>query len=512
MPMTLSGVVDGGTLRVEYSKVLTSLSQLQGVSLQLQVIRVGRQSSGATVKTTFLTHAIPVEALQTSGAFLTSPTVTQSLSLVLQNLPYISDLRIKMVEVRNAVSEIAEVDVLVADDSTQPPLPINPVRGLDENVPVQILPEQNIVSLNSDASPILDSKLEFPLESKITVGEEGEFVETFEHRIVENAAVNLLANPKFVEVETTGSLTSPKYYKIEAPGFIVFGQVLAGDLAGTKVWSTKLSNPNIFNAFDSFLVKSASATIVPGTPSLTWSVYYQLTCAEEYFLSVDVEFEFLDAAGSVVGVKTIPAPVLYGSTWHLLQASVSSVPVNAATVTVRAKAKGVGPEDVSLKLYLPKLEAGLQATTRSQDVHSDQVATEAEVNIRPPLFIRLKTAHSNLPTIRGLFDSTDALKDGLQFYVTADRLFLKRLSPTGSVVFNVYSSAFTLADGAEVAYGVYIESNLIRFYVNDTVVSSHVQAVTIDQDRKPRVGSLLMEGTALNAPVVEFSMTRVPPP
>lgn len=454
-----------------------------------------------------------------------------SFELSMVNLRYTDELSIQSTETRNSVVLTGAATVLVPETEfglTRGPLPSNPHRSAEqeENVPFQDLnrlgPADRVVT---EREPVVVTKEVALISSPPRIEQKGDdFVEVRTDqpgklRYSENSALNVSKNPSFYETWSNSGVTSPKFCTLSAPGFSINSKVLPGSLSGTNYWRISASNPNPFNAYDSITLSLGRSTIPLGPETWTFSAYYRLESSTQTlpFPGAKLTLRFYDSDGGFLGAKDSTVPVALQPSLELLSFTVpqSQVPANATVIVPEIT---LGPvEDTFifyLNLYLPQLEAENGPTTRTLTgrQEADVWTTTGEITLSPPFYIALETTHLVTPSVRGILDTTTALRSGVQFFVADNRLFFKQLSPTGSVVFSKVSPVFVANNGDTVTYGVYCSATGVRFYLNGVQIGSTLtQAVSINQTAIPRVGSLLAEGTSLNSPILRFGVFRTAP-
>jgi len=450
--------------------------------------------------------------------------VEHTITSAVINLRYAAGLFIQSSEIRESIPVFSErVPVLVASDLDDPaPTPSNPIKdhAFSENVPaIQVeAPNDNISVMKDVVAPVVEEGFvaENP-QTKILPGSDG-FTDQFNDGFVEDPVINYAPNPSFGTTQRMGMIFVPQGYGVSAPGFIIDSTIQPGDITDTFIWRISASNPNTFNAFNSLDVSFGSAAVPTGSDVWTWSVYarYKSDALVFPFSLFSLTWQFFNDAALVGSVaKTVDVSGL--DEWQLLHSTLtgSEIPPSANTVKVSMTSGPVESTDnFVVLLYFPQLETLNEPSSRtlvSRPV-ADVYTTPSSFDINLPFYIALETHHKNANSIRGILDTTTALKNGIQFYASADTLFLKQLSSTGSVIFSKMSASFSLDDEEKVIYGVFADGNNIKFYINNALISSHPQVVVINQTvADPILGSLSMANTSLNTPIVRFGVFRVPP-
>ena len=457
------------------------------------------------------------------------------------NLRYLEGLRIQLTETRGGSPVTAETEVL--DHEREPGLisgrmPNNPVRPeeFEENVPrenmVGLGINQSVVSeryptviesaLQSISSPErieeVHSGSEDEEDVNICFETEPENIPPTTFRYAEDPAVNFCLNPSQQVTDYSSGVVSPKYFRVGAPGFSITTKMLPGSVPGTSIRRISAANPNPYNTYDRLVLDFGRSVVPLGTKSWTFSFYHTLECTLPVlpFQTASIVFAFFDDSGGFLGSEGVSVPVRLTTTFSLLSATVEETKIPANTTVVNPSVS-FGPADDSFtffpSIYLPQLESTGAPTSRTLTSRAtpDVWQAPSAVTLVPPLYVALETVHRNLPTIRGILDTTTALRDGIQFYVADNRMFLKRLSPTGQVVFSLVSAPFAAADGDTVTYGFFSNGSLVSFYINGTLINSVSQLLVLNQNVTPKVGSLVSSGSALGTPISRFGIFRVAP-
>jgi hypothetical protein len=481
-------------------------------------------SVNVTKEITLETITIPKSYLETTGLSYLSD-VEQTVEFNIINLRYTSDLFIEVHETRDTVPVVTTVAVNKGDDATVEPLTHNPQKDVenDENLP-EIKPEVNISDPEMDFSTIIYDSLSsdkalnyFQVSRRIYLDNEQFILQEYNERIdrifVENSITNMVPNPAFLS--TNGNI--PTSWVMDAPGIIVNSSLIESELSDINRWQLRITNPNLFSAFNSVtLALDGSYPLLPGLNALTFSMYYRIksTTSVIPFNSFKVRFKFFldqNEIGSEQVTVTIGPDQ---NVWELLIATVqgSQININANRYLVDVDVADIDTTDLfNLELYLPQLEPTPFATTRTLESRIQDKYLSERFTLDLPFYMMTTTYHIIGPGLRGLFSSTESLKDGFEFQVSSDRLFFKQYNVTNAMILNVASSIFNMAEGEEVTYGVWVDGTVIEFYLNNTLVSSHSATTAIDQTKEFIVGSLERSNSTINSELLDFKVLRVRP-
>jgi hypothetical protein len=526
---TVSATVDRNIVKGLYRYIGNTN---ETTDLDVKVIHQYQNDIGQPGEIIVKNFTIPKEAIQSEGVANISD-VVQTVEFHVVNLKYIENLVVEVTETRDNVATSTRASVLDGNDITVPPLPNNPQesRTHEENQPPQISqkPQDNVVKPEPSMLPILYdiSRDGFNLvsfskrvyldavEQKFKTQEYNTVVDAI---FIENSIQNFLVNHNFSD----SSNSVPGSFNVHAPGFITTYQMKeSNDIPETFIWKIRSSNPNTFNAFNTLSVRYEPKTAIPsGLLHLNLSVYYQL--ASDFGIQPFSDFtytvNFFDSNEEHIASQTSPLITLMpqDSKWHLMQATFSSIPLTAHYFNFSITTSEINVTDpFVLQLYLPQAEASAFATTRALSSRIlDQIKT-TELDLNSPLYLKLKTIHNLGPSsIRGFFDSTSALKDGIQFYGSNNRMYFKKVDGSGLAYIAEVSDVITnLNEGDDVEYGVYLDGLVVEFYINNILLSSHTTSgYTLDQQSVTAlIGSLGYANTTLNSELKDFGVYRVKP-
>jgi hypothetical protein len=522
----ISAVLDRNLVVSNYSYSSTSKEPVS--KLKLKLWHQYTDAVGSKKDVLIKESEVPADALVES---YDEVNYLQEARIFVGNPTYFTNLFVQILDERDGTLNAHKVPVLEADDDLIPEMPRNPIKPRDfhENQPLDPDPD-NAVSYEDVVNPVIatDDDLVNLAPPKARLDEDSNMYEVGGDGslLPENAGVNLFTNSDFVDSQVINGLKVPTTWSLDAPGFMLATDLVAGGPGVVNTWSVKVSNPNIFNAFDTVSIRCSQLIQLPlPFRSVTTSIRYRLQSdgfLEKCFQKFVAKFDFYDSTNVFITTKSVEHVAVWNPSearlaWQVLAVTLneSILPINAHSVKVHLQTSSVDTvTPFKLDLLLPQFEPEGMATTpvvSGTRREQDRIDTTKPIKLATPLYIACKTLHEDAPQIRGIVDSTTALKDGIQFYVSSNHMFLKALSPSGSVLWSKSSSAFSVSDSAQVTYGVHITSSAITFYLDGIAISTHPQAVSLDQMKIVRVGSLLTEGTALNTPILDFVVAKIVP-
>lgn len=515
---TIVPILDDNTINCTYYRDFMPTEDTSPVDLLVHVSHRYVNSANVTKEITLETFTVPKQYLETTGlAYLSD--VEQTVEFNIINLRYLTNLFITINETRDGSPVVTSVAVNVGDDPTVEPLTDNPQkdRENDENIP-EILPEIDISTPVREFSTVIyeatADTLDFiQISKRIYYQDEKFLLQEYNQReekvFIENSIANGLLNPSFA---ATGNV--PTNWTLLAPSMIVSTKVLASSPEGVNIWQLRITNPNLFSAFNTVMVAlDTPVDLLAGINALNFSMYYRVksTSNTAPFSNFNVRFRFfLDQ--TEMGFEQITVPRIPSqNSWKLLTATLQGSLINASAnkVLIEIDIADIDTTDLfNLELILPQLETTPFATTRTLGTRIQDTYITEEFHLDIPFFLTFKTTHKLGSGIRGIFSSTTNLKDGFEIQVSSDRIFFKQYNVTGALIVNVASSPFTYVDGNLVTYGVWVDGTNLEFYLNNTLVSSHVASVTVDQTKQFIVGSLERANSAINNELLEFKILR----
>lgn len=473
---------------------------------------------------------IPSNTLKLTGAVNSSVPLSQQVDFRVNNLKYTENLVIQVDEIRNNSLVSTRVDVMIGDELRIPKNARNPLRSPthEENQPPEeaTRPDDNIVVPDVNVGGSLYSFKHLGLKliqssRKIFLDTSG-FPEAFQAQdynqlsgqiFIENSIKNYLSNSEFSDA-TTSLPVVPLNYIVEAPGFTITSLIVDGPIEGVRTWKLRASNTNSFSAFDTILIKyTPLATIDNGLNSLTASVYYRI--ASDFglmpFTIVKIKTNFYDQDQLFISSQEKYLTVgPEDQKWRVLGAAVESVPLTAQFANFSMEVMDVNSTDpFVISLTLPQLEGSTYPTSRAlYERIQDQFTTNGPVVLNKPFYAFLKTTHIAGPTSRGLLDNTTVLKEGLQWFVSGEKLYLRVLDASGGVSFSADSAPLSAVEGDVVEYGVSYDGTDVRFYKNQVLLSTHPISLVLNYNKPIVVGSLLPSNTTINAQLFDFGISR----
>jgi len=504
------------------------------VDITVRVYHRYLNSLGQENEIELTSFVIPKEALLVGGLVNLNQGVEQHGSFCIANLRYVENLVIQTEENRGGLV-ITRSNVLSGDDTVKEEpgsLPTtNPMEHdtHEENTPPEesAKPGDNVVITEPIVSTVFSSK-QHSLNPQIMSGriyfDDTVVPQTFKEQklnnladlmFIEDGVSNFLANADFNSI-TPLIPSNPVNYKVVAPGFIISSLYENGAVENTRIWKIRVANPNVFNAFNVDVQYEPKATIPNGLQVLTTSVYYKI--AADFggmpFSTFEITVNYYDQNQNFISSSVTLKPVApEDRQWHLLYATDFSVPPTAYFFNFKIKMPDIGSTDpFVVQFYLPQAEASNYPTTRTLTARVLDLYRAPLMSLKPPIYIKLRTHHISGPGIRGLFDSTTALKNGIQFYMSSNKLYLKVLDVSGNVSSLTASALLPpIADNTETDYGVWFDGSTVEFYLNNVMVSVQTQAIALDQSVTPIIGSLSLANTTINSRLIDFGVFTTKP-
>ena len=515
----IKATLDGNTISCTYYRIFESSDDISPVDISVQVLHQFVDSSDAIKEIILESFSIPKNYLETKSVSYLSNQIHQKVDFTILNLRYLHNVFIKTIEIRETVSIETIGTVISADDSTVGQLPNNPQKDTenDENIPESLpLPEENIVvlekemtsecyTLEKNKTSSIQTGMKIYLDQNIFVLQE--YNEESSRLYIEDFAVNFIKNIKFTDQSTQDRI--PAQWEIDAPGIIVNSHIISlEDIQGINFWHLRITNPNLFSAFNSVTASTIIDDLQQNLTNLTFSIYYRTKPTKKIpFNSISVTFRYyLDEID--IGHETLnPVWSQEKNKWNLLSAT-SSVPSNANKYSISLELGEIDTTDLfSFDMCLPQLEKLPFPTTRIIEQRvQDKITTSSEVLLEKPFYISLKTRHKN--TTRSLFSSTGNLKNGIEILSTENSIVLKSFDATGNLENNISSTAFIANQNDIVEYGVWItDTLLVEFYLNKNLLSSSSLVASIpDKTAVCWVGSSERENTTINDELLDFKV------
>jgi len=515
---TLHAVLDDNIIRCSYLREILPTESMTAVDLQVIVSHEYVTESDTVNSVVLEQFTIPKKFLKTKGLSHYSK-VEQETSFTICNLRYLSNLTITVNETRDTLQITSEANVLDGSDPYISDLSSNPQKDIenDENQPIH-MPDRNIVvpeipshtvyTYAKDGLDTLQTSCRIILDKGTFI--EQDYNERIQNKVyIENANINLLSNPRF----TSSDETLPIGWSYDASSLISNSHIATSEIPDVNIWMLRLTNTNLFNAFNSATIASDKADILPGISDITFSMYYRVKSTSNVipFSEINSRIKFyLDDAEISTIEYTKPVGQLQ-NTWLDMVTDSYPVPASANKYILEFDVSDINTTDLfSVEFILPQVEPTPFSTTKSvKPKVEDKYITTKEIQISCPLFISVKTYNVTNCGLRGLFSSTTGLLDGIEFHATNNSLYLKVYDSTG-LVSNTASSAF-IPSSDIIEYGVWLDGSVIEFYVNKNLISSHAQTVTIDQSKICTVGCLERTNSSMNSELLNFKMfTYIP--
>lgn len=533
MTTRVSAVLDHNIIHGEYLHTIPMGGGSDTVDVTVRIFHQFQNDVGTTKEIELESFVVPATFLRVEGHDDVED-VTQTFDINIANPRYLTNLFLETEEIRSSGTIVTKVPVLDGTDPTIDIFPTNPIKEpLLENRPEELLesPPENIIvpepvfgsivySLDQGLTQLQASRRIY-LEESVEFGEFRiqDFNEEIDRIFVEDSISNLLPNPDFANFVVTGAQVSPEKYEIEAPGLVTTSKLEDGDIEETNIWKIRASNPNLFNPMNSLTIKMTElADLFTGSDSLTFSVFHKIASdfGQTPFVEFSIKVNYYDGSETFISSFSKTAAVAnQDKLWHLISASFegSEVPLTAEKFDIEFSIADIETtEPFTLRLYLPQVEHQPYSTTRTLASRIlDRYETKESVTLDLPLTIQMRTFHRNGSSIRGIFDSTLSNKDGVQFFASTDKLHFKQIDASGTVLFNIASSTFSLSNDEEVTYSVFFDGTDVKFFLGETLVSSHPAVVVLDQIRSPVVGSLNLSNTTINSEILDFRLLRKEP-
>ena len=525
----LTAAIDRGLIKGSYFHT----GSIAPVDITVKVYHKYTSPNNTSHEVQIEEFSVPSAAVKLTGSANSTEPLRQQVDFHVNNLRYTDNLVIQVDEYRNNLLVSTRVDVMTGDEYNVPVERVNPMEhsGHEENTPPEepYRPSDNIVIpdvlVGGSVYSYQHSGLKMIQASQRVYLDKSEQPQVFRSQsfnrvgrrtFIENSVKNYLSNVEFTSLTTTLPVV-PLNYLVDAPGFIVTSQVVDGPLSGLKIWKLRASSTNAFSAFDTVIIKyKEKAEIDLGLNSLTASVYYQIASdfGRTPFSKLRFKLSFYDQDQLFISdYQNLVSIGAEGGDWKVLHTTADSVPLTAQYVDYEVEIVDVDSTDPFVfQMCLPQLEASVYPTSRAlYERIQDQYSTATPVAIKNPFYVFLKTTHIEGPAQRGLVDNTTVLKDGIQWYVSSEKYFLKVYDPNGAAVYSVTSSPLTSVEGDVVEYGMAYDGSNINFYENQILVSSHPVLAPISYDKHMLVGSLLPSNTAINTELLDFGIAKDSP-
>jgi hypothetical protein len=523
----IKATLDANNISCTYYRDFTPGENTAPINLLVKIKHRYLNTNQITKEITLEEFTIPSTYLETTGLSHLSQ-VQQKVDFNITNLRYLKDLFVEVHETRDTIPIVTTAIVLTGDDETVLALASNPQKDIenDENIP-EVLPEYNISDPEDVFSTILFSfdenkgnvehtqiskRIYLDASNQIFVLQD--YNEKQDRIFIENSISNLIPNSAFLSMTSTHI---PDNWSMEAPGIIINSDLLPSDIEGVNKWQLRITNPNLFSAFNSAtLFITEPQNLILGLNNLTFSIYYCIisTTSTIPFTTFNVRFRFF-MGSTEIGVEQISLPVsIDQNKWELLIASIqgSQIRLGANKYVVEIDIADIDTTDLfNLELILPQLEPTPYATTRTLDSRVQDGYLTESFRLDLPFYMIAETYHLVGSGLRGIFSSTTSLKNGIEFQVSSDRLFFKQYDITGNLILNIASDIFSVVEGDDVIYGIWVEPTKVEFYINGGLISSHTTSVMLDQTKNFIMGATERANSSINSELLDFMILRVKP-
>jgi len=519
----IKATLDGNTISCTYYRIFSTGEDISPVDLSIQVIHQFLDSEDTLKEIVLESFSVPKNYLETKSVSYLSNELHQKADFTILNLRYLTNIFIKVDEIRGSAPISTTGEVLFGDDITIESLPDNPQKDIenDENQPELVpMPEENIVilekemtteyySLEKDGFSSIQAAMKIYLNQNVFVLQE---YNTESPRLfIENSVNNLILNNKFTDQPDQERV--PGEWSIISSGIIVNSHIMPlTEIEGINFWQLRITNPNLFSAFNSVTVANDIAELPTGLENISFSVYYRVkpTGKQFPFNSISVFFKYFLDDFELSTEEVVVSWQESKNLWDLLTAT-SAVPSNANKYSIELDICGIDITDLfSFDLCLPQVENNIFSTTRiiSQRVQ-DKITTSREIVLEKPYYVSLKTEH--ISNTRSWFSSTTNQKSGIELIATANSLILKSYDATGNLENNLSSSAFTAINGSVVEYGAWVKENAVDFYVNKNLLSTASLSFPIpNKIAMCMVGSSEVDNTTINDELFGFTISSKP--
>lgn len=398
-----------------------------------------------------------------------------------------------------------KVTVLDADeDDVDLSLPSNPIREggsvtqgnpqFDENVPFDPDPDDMIIEVEGIANEIFDLDMdEFDIPQSPVREDFGVYSE--------EATTNVIHNPE-LNSTTAG-------YLIDAPGFTQNLHYYAN--GGSGVLRATVTNTSLINAFSDVNLKSQLFSINCGNSYITLSTYYrQIT--EHMAEEAELFLEYYNNRKQLLSVVKKPFEAVRRQEYIREEATFTNIPSATAYVSWGVVFKNVtDTSPLTVEITKPQLEHNNRATTYTSNFRDFDVIRTNQIQWSPEFYMKLKTLFSS-NGLRGLVDTTVSGKDGFRWMASNNQMQFRILDSAGSTVLNVMSDPILKELNDEIEYGISIEKQYIKFYVDGELHSEkQVSYPPFDFQGTAFVGRLEPSGAALNSKILDFGVYRSKP-
>ena len=342
--------------------------------------------------------------------------------------------------------------------------------------------------------PVKTSKRLFLLDGNFITADYDEAQPTY----IENQSVNLATDPFF-----TGNA-----YEVEAPGFVVLEQKRVLQETSYVYLQYKLRNPSFLNAFNSATFKPKVPIAITGSGPFTVSMFVQLL--PEFGTDttpvniVKIGLVCYDNTSTVLSTTASSFLTTQILDWTLLSHTIASLPYNTSMLSFFLEVPDIETNEAFyLNIFCPQLEPLSLPTTRVID---QRIQDEYRTDFVPLKYFSamVETTHTIKNGIRGLLDSTILGKNGFQWFVSGNTLYLRKFDSFGVMISNM-SAPFTATDNTDIKYGLVTSVANTQFLINDAVVAT-LPPIDLSTTNSILVGSLFQSNTTINSLLKGFGI------
>ena len=342
--------------------------------------------------------------------------------------------------------------------------------------------------------PVKTSKRLFLLDGNFITADYDEAQPTY----IENQSVNLATDPFF-----TGNA-----YEVEAPGFVVLEQKRVLQETSYVYLQYKLRNPSFLNAFNSATFKPKVPIAITGSGPFTVSMFVQLL--PEFGTDttpvniVKIGLFCYDNTSTVLSTTASSFLTTQILDWTLLSHTIASLPYNTSMLSFFLEVPDIETNEAFyLNIFCPQLEPLSLPTTRVID---QRIQDEYRTDFVPLKYFSamVETTHTIKNGIRGLLDSTILGKNGFQWFVSGNTLYLRKFDSFGVMISNM-SAPFTATDNTDIKYGLVTSVANTQFLINDAVVAT-LPPIDLSTTNSILVGSLFQSNTTINSLLKGFGI------
>jgi len=369
----IKATLDGNTISCTYYRIFDPGDDISPVDVSIQIVHQYLDSLENLKEIILETFTVLKNYLETKSVSYLSNQLHQKVDFTILNLRYLTNIIIKTEETRETVLINTAANLLFADDPTIEALPSNPQKDTenDENLP-EIVPEENVVvlekemvseyyALEKNGFSSIQTGMKIYLDQNIFILQE--YNEESSRLFVENSLSNLIQNNKFTDQGEQERI--PGNWSMNAPGLIVNSHILPlEDVTGINFWHLRITNPNLFSAFNSVTLYSDIFNLPPSLTNTAFSVYYRIqpTGTQMPFNNILVTIRYFFDDTELPAETITPIWSQDKNVWNFLSAigSGNSITGNANKYAINVEIEGIDTSDMfSFDLCLPQVENSL---------------------------------------------------------------------------------------------------------------------------------------------------------